>query len=103
MPPPTGSMRITSAPNCAIVMPPKGAATKAENSTIRKSASSRFIAAASFHGFAAIEDGRRRRRNRRGGGGGSGAGDQRAHRVGLGLDLVQPAFHQIANADDPAE
>src|SRR5438105_14998775 len=40
-------MRITSAPNCAIVMPPSGAATKAENSTIRRSASSRFIASPS--------------------------------------------------------
>src|SRR5712691_8623877 len=37
-------MRTTSAPNCAIVMPPSGAATKAENSTMRRSASSRFIA-----------------------------------------------------------
>src|SRR3954452_16174695 len=36
-------MRITSAPNCAIVMPPSGAATKAENSTMRRSCSSRFI------------------------------------------------------------
>src|SRR6266446_3731590 len=38
-------MRITSAPNWAIVMPPSGAATKAENSTMRRSSSSRFIAA----------------------------------------------------------
>src|SRR5271156_3831046 len=45
MPPFNGSMRITSAPNCAIVMPPSGAATKAENSTIRKSWRSWFIAA----------------------------------------------------------
>src|SRR5580704_8180815 len=45
MPPLNGSMRITSAPNCAIVMPPSGAATKAENSTIRKSWRSWFIAA----------------------------------------------------------
>src|SRR5579864_2326892 len=43
MPPPSGSMRITSAPNCAIVMPPSGAATKAENSTTRKSARRLFI------------------------------------------------------------
>src|SRR5947207_15523048 len=44
MPPPIGSMRITSAPICAIVMPPSGAATKAEISTIRKSRSKRFMA-----------------------------------------------------------
>src|SRR6266567_1439453 len=37
-------MRITSAPNWAIVMPPSGAATKAENSTMRRSSSSLFIA-----------------------------------------------------------
>src|SRR5580700_2253693 len=43
MPPPIGSMRITSAPICAIVMPPSGAATKAEISTIRKSSSKRFM------------------------------------------------------------
>src|SRR3954452_9986917 len=36
-------MRITSALTCAIVMPPSAAATKAENSTMRKSCSSRFI------------------------------------------------------------
>src|SRR5580692_5093651 len=36
-------MRITSAPICAIVMPPSGAATKAEISTIRKSSSKRFM------------------------------------------------------------
>src|SRR3954452_12252135 len=43
MPPPIGSMRITSAPSCAIVMPPSGAATKAEISTIRRSWSNRFM------------------------------------------------------------
>src|ERR1051325_8803965 len=48
MPPPIGSMRMTSAPTCAIVMPPSGAATKAESSTIRRSAKSRFIAAPPF-------------------------------------------------------
>ena len=36
-PPSSVSMRITSAPICAIVMPPSGAATKAEISTIRRS------------------------------------------------------------------
>src|SRR5207247_991122 len=41
-------MRITSAPNCAMVMPPSGAATKALNSTMRRSAKSRFIAAPPF-------------------------------------------------------
>src|SRR5580704_4038086 len=43
MPPPIGSMRITSAPICAIVMPPSGAATKAEISTIRRSCNKRFM------------------------------------------------------------
>src|SRR5215472_2345732 len=43
MPPLSGSMRITSAPNCAIVIPPSGAATNAENSTMRKSARSLFM------------------------------------------------------------
>src|SRR5438874_4854278 len=43
MPPPIGSMRITSAPICAIVMPPSGAATKAETSTIRRSLSKAFM------------------------------------------------------------
>src|SRR5689334_9588259 len=38
-------MRITSAPICAIVMPPSGAATKADSSTIRKSCSKLFIPA----------------------------------------------------------
>src|SRR5260370_14282516 len=43
-------MRITSAPSWAIVMPPSGAATKAENSTMRRSSSSRFIAAPRLSG-----------------------------------------------------
>ena len=34
-PPPIGSKRITSAPSCARVIPPRGAATKAEPSTTR--------------------------------------------------------------------
>src|SRR6478609_11166408 len=36
MPPPTASKRITSAPSWARVMPPRGAATKAEPSTTRR-------------------------------------------------------------------
>src|SRR3954452_18721613 len=61
MPPPIGSMRITSAPICAIVMPPSGAATKAEISTIRRSWSKRFMPLQSQAGNldcrAAVHDG----------------------------------------------
>src|ERR1041385_6476604 len=38
MPPPMGSQRITSAPSCARVMPPSGAATNAALSMIRSPA-----------------------------------------------------------------
>src|SRR5438270_226956 len=65
MPPPIGSMRITSAPNCAIVMPPSGAATKALSSTMRRSASSRFIAAPPFACPAPIQPKPERRGNPR--------------------------------------
>src|SRR5712672_1228799 len=64
MPPPIGSMRITSAPICAIVMPPSGAATKALISTMRRSASNRFIAAPPFCRVRPIEPKPGRRGNR---------------------------------------
>src|SRR5581483_3496100 len=84
MPPPIGSMRITSAPIWAIVMPPSGAATKAEISTMRRSARSRFIPR--------IEPEAPRRRNPAR----SGADDERAQRARLVLDLVEPALAQVA-------
>src|ERR1700722_12743133 len=89
MPPPRGSMRITSAPNCAIVMPPSGAATKAENSTIRRSASRLFMAPPVKPRWGDASSG--------------GAGDERAHRMRFVLDLVEPALDQIADADDAAQ
>src|SRR5579883_3263843 len=91
MPPPIGSMRITSAPIWAIVMPPSGAATKAEISTMRRSARSRFIPR--------IEPEAPRRRNPAR----SGADDERAQRARLVLDLVEPALDQVADADDAGE
>ncbi len=41
--PPRGSMRITSAPSWAKVMPPNGAAMKADTSTTRSPANGAFM------------------------------------------------------------
>src|SRR5690348_10833750 len=89
-------MRITSAPICAIVMPPSGAATKAEISTIRRSWSSRFMphpGPARMPRQPALPSAPLD----------SGAGDERAQRARLVFDLVEPALHNIADADDPAK
>src|SRR5262249_45277337 len=109
MPPLSGSMRITSAPSWAIVMPPSGAATKAENSTMRRSARSWFMASLSRKPDGAATLSARqpyRRRLRRSApefAALRGAGDKRAHRMRLVLDLVEPVLDQVANADDAGQ
>src|SRR5438270_5312751 len=88
MAPPSGSMRITSAPICAMVMPPSGAATKAENSTMRRSVSSRFIALRSGPENDSVHDAPGQQ--------GEQSGDhqraekQSAHRSPVPLDLMAP-------------
>src|SRR5260370_37141361 len=91
MPPPIGSMRMTSAPICAIVSPPSGAATKAEISTIRRSCNRRFIPPSCRAPTGAASPARWER---------SGAGDERAQRLRLVFDLVEPVLDQITEADD---
>src|SRR2546429_415522 len=104
MPPPIGSMRITSAPICAIVMPPSGAATKAEISTIRRSWSKRFMPLQSQAGNldcrAAVHDAF----DPRGWGGGGGLiiGDAELHPSPLGADgdrLVDDAARHVGPAE----
>src|SRR2546423_13176484 len=81
-------MRITSAPSCAMVMPPSGAARKAENSTMRRSANSRFIALRSGPENARMHDAPGKQ--------GEQSGDhqraekQSAHRSPVPLDLMAP-------------
>src|SRR6267154_2506197 len=87
-------MRMTSAPICAIVMPPSGAATKAETSTIRRSWSRRFIQPSCRAPANAARPSRSEP---------SGAGDERAQGARLVFDLVEPALDDVADADDAAE
>src|ERR1700730_2019594 len=89
-------MRMTSAPICAIVMPPSGAATKAEISTIRRSWSRRFIQPSCRASASAARPSTRCSEP-------SGAGDERTQRTRLVFDLVEPAFDDVTDADDAAE
>src|SRR6516225_6368935 len=90
-------MRMTSAPICAIVMPPSGAATKADISTIRRSWRRRFIPPSCPALVGAARPSRLASR------GPLGSGDERAQRTRLVLDLVEPVLDHIADADDAAE